>query len=272
MIARRPSNGRARLSDLMIWATFVASGVVLNKDGSLQTSYRFRGPDLASATEAGLAATMARVNNALRRLPTGWALHVEARRRVSDHYPDLIEEPPAAWLIDRERRAQYAETGTKLISEFFLTFSYLLPEDRTAKASKLLFENKPAGAERGMAEQIETFRETVRQVVDLLEPLFPVIEPLDDTATLTYLHDCISWSSVSIRPPDGVQLFDSFLYDTDLLPGLEPKLGDRWIKLLGIHGFPTTTMPALLGSAEQPAVCLSLDVALPVHGQDRCRR
>ena len=234
----------------MIWATFVAPGVVLNKDGSLQTSYRFRGPDLASATEAGLAATMARVNNALRRLPTGWALHVEARRRVSDHYPDLIQAPPAAWLIDRERRAQYAETGTKLISEFFLTFSYLLPEDRTAKASKLLFENKPAGAERGMVEQIETFRETVRQVIDLLEPLFPMIEPLDDAATLTYLHDCISWSSASIRPPDGVQLFDSFLYDTDLLPGLEPKLGDRWIKLLGIHGFPTTTMPALLGPAE----------------------
>ena len=246
MIARKPSHGRARLSDLMIWATFVAPGVVLNKDGSLQTSYRFRGPDLASATEAGLAATMARVNNALRRLPTGWALHVEARRRVSDHYPDLIQEPPAAWLIDRERRAQYAETGTKLISEFFLTFSYLLPEDRTAKASKLLFENKPAGAERGMVEQIETFRETVRQVVDLLEPLFPMIEPLDDAATLTYLHDCVSWSSINVRPPEGVQLFDSFLYDTDLLPGLEPKLGDRWIKLLGIHGFPTTTMPALL--------------------------
>ena len=125
MISRRPSHGRARLSDLMIWATFVTPGVVLNKDGSLQTSYRFRGPDLASATEAGLAATMARVNNALRRLPTGWALHVEARRRVSDHYPDLIQEPPAAWLIDRERRAQYAETGhqtdQRVLSDLFLS-------------------------------------------------------------------------------------------------------------------------------------------------------
>jgi type IV secretion system protein VirB4 len=93
MIALRKTTSRPRLSDLMIWGAFVAPGVVLNKDGSLQTSFRFRGPDLASATEAGLAATMARVNNALRRLPSGWALHVEARRRVSEHYPDVIQEP-----------------------------------------------------------------------------------------------------------------------------------------------------------------------------------
>ncbi len=246
MMISRSNKRRARLSDLMIWGTFVAQGVILNKDGSLQTSYRFRGPDLASATEAGLSVTMARVNNALRRLPTGWALHVEARRRVSDHYPDLIQKPPAAWLIDRERCIQYAETGTKLVSDFFITLSYLLPEDRTTKASSLLFENKPEGAHRGIDEQIDSFRETVRQLVDLLEPLFPMIEPLDDAATLTYLHDCVSWSPIQVRPPDGVQLFDSFLYDTDLLPGLEPKLGNRWIKMLGIHGFPTTTMPALL--------------------------
>jgi type IV secretion system protein VirB4 len=183
MIVLRKTTSRPRLSDLMTWGAFVAPGVVLNKDGSLQTSFRFRGPDLASATEAGLAATMARVNNALRRLPSGWALHVEARRRVSDHYPDLIQEPPAAGLIDRERRAQFAESGARLVSDFFMTFSWLLPEDRTAKASRFLFENRPAGAERGLAEQIESFRDTVRQAADLLEPLLPLLEPLDDGAS-----------------------------------------------------------------------------------------
>ena len=47
-------------------------------------------------------------------------------------------------------------------------------------------------------------------------------------------------------PPEGVQLIDSFLYDTDLLPGLAPRLGDRWLKMLGVLGFPVATMPALL--------------------------
>lgn len=52
-----------RLSDLLSWAGLVAPGIVLNKDGSLQATIRFRGPDLESATEVELIATSARLNN-----------------------------------------------------------------------------------------------------------------------------------------------------------------------------------------------------------------
>jgi type IV secretion system protein VirB4 len=41
----------------------------------------FRGPDLDSATQGELIATSARLNNALRRLGSGWALFIEAERR-----------------------------------------------------------------------------------------------------------------------------------------------------------------------------------------------
>ena len=41
---------------------------------------RFRGPDLDSATQAELMATSARLNSALKRLGTGWAIYVEAQR------------------------------------------------------------------------------------------------------------------------------------------------------------------------------------------------
>ncbi|NJO37271.1 MAG: hypothetical protein HC871_06205 [Rhizobiales bacterium] len=131
---------------------------------------------------------MARVNNVLRRLPSGWALHVEARRRISNDYPDVIQEPPAAWLIDEERRQLFAESGTKLVSEYFLTLSYLIPEDRSAKASDWLFENKPANPSRRVGEQIATYRETVRQITDLLGSVLPMIEPLDDALTLDKLE------------------------------------------------------------------------------------
>jgi hypothetical protein len=62
------------------WAALIADGVVLNKDGSLQRTARFRGPDLDSATPAELVGVTARLNNALRRLGTGWAIFVEASR------------------------------------------------------------------------------------------------------------------------------------------------------------------------------------------------
>ena len=45
------------LADFLPWAALVASGIVLNKDGSFQRTARFRGPDLDSATPAELVAT-----------------------------------------------------------------------------------------------------------------------------------------------------------------------------------------------------------------------
>ena len=54
----------ALLADWLPWAGLVAPGVVLNKDGSFQRTFQFRGPDLDSATQGELIATSARQNNA----------------------------------------------------------------------------------------------------------------------------------------------------------------------------------------------------------------
>ncbi|MEM7042605.1 MAG: hypothetical protein AAF543_07320 [Pseudomonadota bacterium] len=48
------TRSHADLYELIVWGALIAPGVILNKDGSLQASFRFRGPDLASAIEAEL--------------------------------------------------------------------------------------------------------------------------------------------------------------------------------------------------------------------------
>ena len=68
------------LADYLPWSALIAPGVVLNKDGSFQRTAKFRGPDLESCTEEELVATCARINNALRRFSSGWALYFEAAR------------------------------------------------------------------------------------------------------------------------------------------------------------------------------------------------
>ena len=95
------------LADFLPWAALVAEGVILNKDGSLQRTARFRGPDLDSATPAELVGTTARLNNALRRLGSGWAIFVEASRDAAQHYPQS-EFPDRSGLSARRRRAQSA--------------------------------------------------------------------------------------------------------------------------------------------------------------------
>ena len=53
-----------RFSDHLPWALLVAPGVVFNKNGSFQTTFRFRGPDLDSATDSELVITASQINNA----------------------------------------------------------------------------------------------------------------------------------------------------------------------------------------------------------------
>ena len=77
-----------RLSDHLPWAALIAPGVMLNKDGSFQTTLRFRGPDVDSGTPQELMALRAQMNNALRRLGSGWALVVEAQpAALVEHRP-----------------------------------------------------------------------------------------------------------------------------------------------------------------------------------------
>ena len=86
-----------RLFDHLPWVALIGPGLVLNKDGSFQKTVAFRGPDLASSTDASLVATRAQLNNALRRLGSRWCLHIEALRAASQDYPasqfpDLVSD------------------------------------------------------------------------------------------------------------------------------------------------------------------------------------
>src|SRR4029077_6639018 len=129
---------RRELADYLPWAGLVGRGIVLNKDGSLQRTARFRGPELDSSTPAELIAVSARANNALKRLGEGWALFVEAARRPAPGYPESRFPDSVSWLIDEERRAAFEQAGAQFESDQFLTFCFLAPSERAARASRVL--------------------------------------------------------------------------------------------------------------------------------------
>ena len=97
------------VADFLPWGALVDEGIVLNKDGSFQRTARFRGPDLDSSVPAELVAVAGRLNNAFRRLGSGWAVFVEAQR-ISDASPSSCPDVASA-LVDAERRAQFEEEG-----------------------------------------------------------------------------------------------------------------------------------------------------------------
>lgn len=235
----------ALLADWLPWAGLVAPGVVLNKDGSFQRTARFRGPDLDSATQGELVATAARLNNALRRLGSGWALFVEAERRPAAGYPHSQFPEALSWLVDEERRAAFEQAGSHYESGYHLTLVYLPPEESRARAAKLLYENTPtAGVD--WRERLAAFIAETGRVFDLLDGVMPEIAWLDDGETLTYLHATISTRRYPLAVPEVPFHLDALLADVPLAGGLAPRLGDQHLRVVTVRGFPTSTWPGLL--------------------------
>lgn len=235
----------ALLADWLPWAGLVAPGVVLNKDGSFQRTARFRGPDLDSATESELVATAARLNNALRRLESGWALFIEAERREAAGYPHSVFPEPLSWLVDEERRSAFEQAGSHYESIYHLTLLYLPSEEAKARAATLLYENREQQGVDWRA-RLTTFISETDRVFDLLEGVMPEIAWLDDSETLTYLHGCISTRRHRVAAPEVPFHLDALLTDEPLTGGLAPMLGAHHLRVVTVRGFPTSTWPGVL--------------------------
>ena len=235
----------SKLADFLPWAALIAEGVVLNKDGSLQRTAQFRGPDLDSATPAELVATAGRLNSAFRRLGSGWAVFVEAQRLPARDYP-LSEFPdPVSTLVDAERRAQFEEAGSHFESAYFLTLVWMPPADDTSRAERWLYEGaEDGGADPG--EHLTSFISRTDSLLGLLDGFMPAAAWLSDEETLTYLHSTISTRRQRVRVPETPMYLDALLADCGLVGGLAPRLGDTHLKTLTIVGFPTATWPGLL--------------------------
>lgn len=235
----------AQLADFLPWAALVERGVVLNKDGAFQRTARFRGPDLDSSTAVELVAAAARLNNALRRLGSGWAIFVEAQRDPSEAYPLSDFPDPVSALVDEERRAQFEERGAHFESAYFLTFLYLPPAERTAKLEGWLYEGRQSHQVdwRGI---LAGFVDRTDRLLALLEGFVPEAAWLTDAETLTYLHSTVSTHRHRVGVPDTPMHLDVLLADQPLTGGLEPKLGDAHLRVLTVSGFPSSTWPGIL--------------------------
>lgn len=234
------------LADLLPWVCLIAPGIILNKDGSLQRTCRFRGPDLDSESAEGLLSAMTKLNNMLKRLGSGWALYVEARRESvtyetsSSYFPE-----PISLLIDVEHHKRFSERKGSYESYYYLTWQYLPGSDLKSSLGRS-FIKQANQIQNEDNKSLVYFNEQTEQLFNILKELCFEAELLSDAETLSYLHEAISLKKQKIAIPRVPIYLDALLADTPLLTGLEPKLGEAFIKTVSIIGFPADSIPAIL--------------------------
>ncbi len=242
---------KERLSDWLPWAALVAPGVVLQKDRIFQKSIAFRGPDLGSSSKKDLVISVARLNNALKRLGSGWSIFSEEQRFETQEYIDSPWTNRVGWLVDQERRGQHVAQGAHYDSSYYITFAWIAPSDSTKKTEHVFVEdpNRTQKNESYDANRdLQYFIRVVQEIIGIMRDCFPAVDELSDDDTLTYLHSCVSTRRHGMIAPTVPMYLDALLTDEAFEPGEVSVLGNSFLMTASINGFPDEAIPGILDS------------------------
>ncbi|MGL5932239.1 MAG: ATPase [Cetobacterium sp.] len=229
-----------KLSYYVPWVLLLDEGVVLNKNGTLQKIFRFRGHDLDNATEEELNYVITKINNVIKRLDSGWSIFSEARRKQSDRYIKNDSDILGLKIIDTERYKHF-KSGNHFESEYYLTFVYLTPLDNRKKLGDI-FVKKRESTKKDLDEVVERFKKEFGEIYELLKEIFLEIYPLNDEEIYTYLHSCVSQYEIEeVKIPTVPSYMGNYLCDTPMIGGLKPQLGEKHMRTISIIDFPQYT-------------------------------
>ena len=236
------------LSDKLNYAHLVEEGIILNKDGALLTTYKFKGPDIHSLSNCELDSLTATFSRMCTQLENGWMLHIDEVRIPSISYPEVGFFPDfVSRLIDEERRELYESEGLHFENYQFITFVWKFPVPKVSVAKRWFIENLPEeGDETDLDKYLLKFKEMVERCIGLLSMELDS-EALSSKDLLSYLNLCITGDLCSLTVPPNESYIDQLLSRKELIHGYVPKIGDKYIGTVTITGYLNQQMmPGML--------------------------
>ena len=167
------------------------AAIVLNKDGSLQMTFRYRGPDLDSATSEECEIATRRLSELVSSMKTGRVLYFEAQHIPATAYPSGIRFPePLSAAMDGERRRLFS-SGIYFESRFYVTLYWMPPKDSLGRLKKMVLD----GQERKEVTSEDIMADFIAEATKLFLSFKSIGVPaycLTPDETLSYLHSCVS--------------------------------------------------------------------------------
>jgi type IV secretion system protein VirB4 len=252
------------LNDLLPWAALIEPDIVLQKDGSLLSCWEIRGEDTFSARAEKLEYIAVRANASLLTLGTGWAVYVDAVRMPAMAYPDRSANnfpDRVAAMIDDERRETFSN-GKFYSSRAVLSAVFKAP----AAADQLVSMAVVDSGERrlnALEKSLETFKSGIHELEVALSTILGLTrlssymeedeykQTHEYSPLLSFLQLCATGEEYPIIVPSYCPVYlDVLLGNQDLIGGLFPRIGNKYMAIIALDGLPYESYPAMMSVLE----------------------
>lgn len=249
------------LPDLLNPAALIANGVVLNKDGSLEAGFFYRGSDLDSSPNERLNWVTDQMNAALSFLTGGWTINLDAVRLPApsyfpietSHFPDPISQ-----MIDDERRAHFMASGQHYETEYAITLNFMPPTHMKGRLLNLIYsgedDEKKTPASQILAEferQIEELEDALSGIIELRRmrdyvDIDPTGQEHNRSELVDFLHFTITGEQITLNLPESGFYLDTVIGGKECWAGNTPLIGDVYNAVVAIMGYPAGSVPGIL--------------------------
>ncbi|HBD7319569.1 TPA: conjugal transfer protein TrbE [Legionella pneumophila] len=252
----------AGLVDLLNYAAVVDDGVIIGKNGSFMAAWLYQGEDIANTTDEAREVMAFRINQAMSSMGNGWMIHVDAIRRAApgysecsaSYFPDLVSK-----AVDEERRQYFESIGALYEGYFVITLTWYPPVLAQKRFVELMFDD--SGEKLNHKEKthqlIETFKQACRNFESRMsaaihlerlgsEILINENHKVTQDNFLRHIQYCVTGINHPVNLPKNPIYLDAFIGGQELIPGITPKIGRKFIQCVAIEGFPMESYPGIL--------------------------
>jgi type IV secretion/conjugal transfer VirB4 family ATPase len=257
------------LPDLLNWGVLIANGVVLNKDGSLEAGFFYRGSDVDSSPDSKLNWVSDQMNAALSFLTGGWTINLDAIRMPApnnfpletSHFPD-----PVSQMIDDERRAHFMASGRHYETEYAITLNYMPPARAKGRLLDLIYSGEDDSRKTPATQILAEFERQIQELEDALSGIIELrrmrdyvdIDPAGQqhqrSELVNYLHFTLTGEHVALNLPESGCYLDTVVGGKEAYTGNTPLIGDTFYAIVAIMGYPATSVPGILAMLDHMQV------------------
>ncbi len=240
-------SGHYSFADLLDYAVLGPQDTVILKNGALMKVYRITPVCTSYLSDHEAHKIHSMLCSSIKKLDKTYMVNCDVIRSADSDKDDsaFFGSNEARRLY--EKRAEYFERNRTFKNEFFISFTRLNSSICADDIISLLKDDKRTRA--GLISEIDSFNHEADSFIEGFSSLCE-IRSLGlsqnksqrlSSEIVNFLNSCIKGVNTELSYPSHRPLLDTLLSSEDFVAGKCPKLGNRYIGVISIDGFPLTS-------------------------------